>query len=90
MPRKTKAGCPHDKAQDCPLYWAMHGAGGLGCDDGELWQGSCAASRGLDYTAALALLQARDPRLVAECAFRREQRAARAQRARNMRAAGLH
>jgi len=89
MPRR-KAPCPHAQAQDCPLYWASHGAAGLGCDDGELWRDSCAAGRSLDYTAALARLQAADPRLVAECAFRREERAARAQRARNVRAAGLH
>ncbi|GLK72588.1 hypothetical protein KHC23_07695 [Ancylobacter dichloromethanicus] len=90
MPRKPSAACPHDQAQDCPLYWASHGAGGLGCDDGELWRGGCAVDRGLDYTAALARLQSRNPRLVAECAWRREARAARAQGFRNMRAAGLH
>ena len=74
MMPRRKAPCPHAQAQDCPLYWASH----------------CAAGRSLDYTAALARLQAADPRLVAECAFRREERAARAQRARNVRAAGLH
>lgn len=90
MPRKPSAPCPHDQAQDCPLYWASHGGTGLGCDDGAAGHGGCAADRGLDYTAALARLQARDPRLVAECTWRREERAARAQRFRNMRAAGIH
>lgn len=90
MRKRAKAPCPHAEAQDCPLYWASHEPTGLGCDDGELWRGGCAADRGLDYTAALVRLQAQDPRLVAECTFRREERAARLQRARNARAAGLH
>lgn len=90
MRKRANAPCPHAEAQDCPLYWASHGAGGLGCDDGELWRGSCAAGRGLDYTAALTRLQAQEPRLVAECSFRREERAARAQRALNARGTGLH
>lgn len=82
-------GCPHKDIRFCPLYIAAH-EGALGCDDGELGHGSCAASRELDYNQAIATLLADRPRLVAECRFQEEAAERQAQRLRNMKAAGLH
>lgn len=86
------ADCPHADIRFCPLYLALHDAElvGLGCDDGRLGGlEGCAVARGLDYAPAVERLRARAPRLVAEAAFFEEAAAARAQRLRNMRAAGL-
>ncbi|GCA49289.1 hypothetical protein KGO5_01732 [Sinorhizobium sp. KGO-5] len=85
-------GCPHKDVRFCPLYVAAHGGttSRLGCIDGHIEEGTCAAARKLDYAAAVAKLEAHRPGLVAECRFQEEAAEIRAQRLRNMRAAGLH
>lgn len=85
------SGCPHADIRFCPLYHASHTAEGGGCDDGKLDGGNgCAVTRGLDYGHAVAALWQANPQLVAEAAFLENEENARQQRARNMRAAGLH
>jgi hypothetical protein len=81
--------CPHSDVQFCPLYIAAHEAGCFSCDDGKLEDG-CAVTRGLDYGRTLAVLWRAKPDLVAEAADRENAENARQQRARNMKAAGLH
>lgn len=84
-------GCPHKEIRFCPLYVAAHGkTSRLGCIDGHIEGGTCAAARGLNYAMAVAKLEAHHPGLVAECRFQEEAEESKAQRARNMRAAGLH
>jgi hypothetical protein len=81
--------CPHSDISFCPLYIAAHEAGGFSCDDGKLEDG-CAVIRGLDYGKTLAALWRVKPDLVAEAAAMENEEMARQQRARNMKAAGLH
>ena len=83
-------GCPHENIVYCPLYLASHEAGGFGCDDGQLGYGGCAADRGLDYAATIERLRAHNPRIIADCEWRQAVDEGRAQRDRNMRAAGIH
>lgn len=82
--------CPHATIAFCPLYHAAHMAGGFSCDDGRMGEGTCAVSRKMSYARAVAKLRAQHPVLVAQLAFAEEAEARQAQRARNMRAAGLH
>lgn len=86
------AGCPHKNIVHCPLYLASHDGDPRmsGCDDGRLDEGGCAVDRGMDYAAAVGRLSAFDPRLVAQLRWNEEAAEIKAQRARNMRAAGLH
>lgn len=84
------AKCPHDEARFCPLYHAAHEGGGHGCDDGRLGEGGCAVDRGLDYDRAYVRLCLAKPQLVAECEFKELEEARKQQRARNLRAVGLH
>lgn len=83
--------CPHHNIVHCPLYLASHEGQGFGCDDGRLepW-GGCAVDRGADYGAMVAKYAAVNPQAVAECAFMEAEEARKQQRARNMRAAGVH
>lgn len=85
MPR-----CPHGNISYCPLYRAAHEAGGPSCDDGHLDRGGCAIDRGLDYGRTLAALWKVNPDLIQEAADSESAAMAREQRARNMRAAGIH
>lgn len=82
-------GCPHYDIRFCPLYVASHDGSGLGCDDGRLDEGTCAASRDVAYAEAVEHLRARQPRLVETLAFQEEAERLRQQRARTMRLAGL-
>lgn len=84
-------GCPHEKIVHCPLYWAAHGAknGGRSCDDGRLNEGGCGVNRGIDYDRAVSALRLRDLALVFKCETYAEVDRIRAQRQRNMRAAGI-
>ncbi|CDZ67644.1 Hypothetical protein NGAL_HAMBI2605_59250 [Neorhizobium galegae bv. orientalis] len=88
----TKKGCPHKDIQFCPLYVAMHMAvtTNFSCDDGQLGEGTCAVARKMDYDQAVAKLEAHWPAVVAERRFAEQAAEAKAQRLRNMRAAGLH
>lgn len=53
------------------------------------WDG-CGVSRALDYGRCLAELHKVSPKMIAECAFAENAEVAKAQRNRNMKAAGLH
>lgn len=86
-PEEWERKCPHSRIEFCPLYIAAHEAGGLGCDDGRLAEGGCALHRGMNYGAALVLL---DRSLVQECAERESQHMKIEQRRRNMKNLGLH
>lgn len=83
------ANCSHADIRFCPLYIAAHMGNGFGCDDGRLDKGTCAVSRSLCYAEAVECLRAAEPRMVATLAFEEEAEAAKQQRARNMRAAGI-
>lgn len=77
--------CPHAEIRFCPLYIASHENDGLGCVDGMV--DPCRVARGDGaYAAMVARLR---PRLVAERRFLEEAEAMKAQRRRNLRAAGL-
>jgi hypothetical protein len=89
-PEECERKCPHARIEFCPLYVAAHEGGGLGCDDGRLAEGGCAASRGMDYGKALARLSYENRDLVLECAEREHQYMMIEQRRRNMKAAGIH
>lgn len=82
-------GCPHRDIRFCPLYHGAH-IGGPGCDDGQLGNGECAVARGMDYAAEKERLRVREARLVAELEWREAVEESKAQRLRNMKAAGLH
>lgn len=83
--------CPHPNIAHCPLYRASHEADGLGCDDGRLGEHEgCAIDRGGDYGQALAALWKANPDLINEAAEAEGLAMKRAQRERNLRAAGLH
>ena len=99
MPRQAKefAECPHkDAIQFCPLYVVAHCAShqGPSCIDGKMetaYGVHCAVARGdMDFDGAILALRIVDPRLVAECEFRKMAHDAKQQRERNMRAAGIH
>src|SRR3546814_11770612 len=69
--------CPHKNIQFCPLYIAAHGlqdAGGkwhaLGCDDGELRDGSRAVARGMRYARQVEAVRAVWPDLVEHLQFK--------------------
>lgn len=88
----ARARCPHADIRFCPLYVAAHGISEMGCDDGHLDSGECAVSRKLNYASAVARL-AVDPEgfeVVARCEAAERMEQARQQRARNLRAAGIH
>ena len=83
-------GCPHLKIQYCPLYVAAHDARlGISCDDGRLHEGGCAVDRGMGYAAQVTRLNLAAPQMVAILRFNEENDARNAQRARNMRSAGI-
>ena len=82
--------CPHADIRFCPLYLAAHVAGAGGCDDGHLGEGGCAVDRGMNYADEAARLQVTQFHLVAEAEYAERQDATIKQRARNMRAAGIH
>lgn len=86
------AGCPHKNIVHCPLYIASHDGDPRmnGCDDGRLDEGGCAVDRGMDYAVAVGRISGVDPRLVAQLRWNEEAEEFKAQRARNMRAAGIH
>lgn len=92
-PEGVMGDCPHADTEFCPLYHATHGGDWpwkYGCDDGRLNEGGCAVSRGMDYTESAGQLLARMPREMANLKFREQESQLRAQRARNMRVAGIH
>lgn len=62
-------GCPNSDIRYCPLYVAAHAGHGEGCMDGEEWQGSSAVDRGMNYHTERDRIAARDPVLVARCAW---------------------
>lgn len=82
--------CPHRDIAHCPLYHAAHTGDGGGCDDGQLHTDQCAIARGLDYAQAVANLRITHPGLVERLEWNVENAARKQQRARNLRAAGLH
>ena len=82
--------CPHANIIHCPLYVASHAAIGIGCDDGGLADGGCAVDRGMDYVCEVAKFRAQMPREVAMLEWNERAEQMRQQRARNMRAAGVH
>lgn len=82
--------CPHKDVRFCPLYVASHIPMGVGCDDGQLGIGACAVARGMNYRRQIEQLRLVDPALVARLAFLEQAMDAGKQRARNLRAAGIH
>ena len=82
--------CPHADIQFCPLYHAAHIAGAGGCDDGQLGEGGCAVSRGMDYRQAVKRLEVTQFAMMAELEFKQRQNERREQQRRNLQAAGLH
>lgn len=90
-PSEVTNKCPHVDIRFCPLYHASHTAWSLGCDDGKStgWDG-CGVSRALDYGTCLAELHRVSPRMIADCALAENAEVSKAQRNRNMKAAGLH
>ena len=83
--------CPHDRIEFCPLYVAMHEAGGFGCDDGRLGEhDGCAVERGMDYGRAISRLCEARRELVQECAERESFFLKIDQRERNTRLNGIH
>lgn len=88
--RSDDTKCPHGNIVHCPLYVAAHEGDGLGCDDGHMGFEGCAIDRGADYNQMVAKLCRKNPAMVRECADRENAELARQQRARNMRAAGIH
>lgn len=82
--------CRHADIRNCPLYHAMHIAGGPSCWSDRIPEGLCAVDLGADYDALVAAFRAKHPREVAECEMMAEARAIAEQRNRNMRAAGVH
>ena len=83
--------CPHEEAQYCPLYAALHHPTlvRFGCDDGKLYEQTCAASRGLDFDAAVKALCKADPLFMVAVTLAAREAERRAQRARNMQQLGL-
>jgi len=82
--------CPHERIQYCPLYVAAHCAGLPTCIGRDLEDGCDVQQGKRDYGALVAKLSKVNSGIIEECADG-EWRANRdAQRARNMRAAGLH
>ena len=86
--------CPHKDVRFCPLYLASHGGkafnGARGCDDGSLDEGGCGVDHGYDYHELVGRMKALAPGYVEQLKWREELEEAKAQRARNMAAAGLH
>lgn len=83
--------CPHEHIQYCPLYVIAHDGRhyALTCIRG-VDDGPCEVERGkMDYAAAVEQVRRADPRMVAIVAFNEQNHEARAQRARNMRLAGV-
>ena len=87
--RTDKTKCPHENIVDCPLYHAMHVAGAISCLSADLQDG-CRVDQGEDYEGIVAALRIQNPDLVAQCEWNSMLRERKEQRARNMRAAGLH
>lgn len=83
--------CPHRDIRFCPLYVAAHDGelSQLGCIAGE-WAEGCRVDQGADYTHAVAVLDGKAPRFTAELRWRQMVVDRQEQRARNMRAAGVH
>lgn len=87
--------CPHDHVQFCPLYVVAHEQRAellrLTCCSGDMLMEGCAVERGtMDYRRQVALVASIDPRMVATVRFNEEARAAKDQKARNLRLAGIH
>lgn len=91
MPRQR---CPHTEVRYCPLYHASHGHEldpSLGCTYGDFDRG-CAVERGeITYKRSVARLckTAAGAQITAQLAWRESAAAAKAQRERNMRLAGI-
>lgn len=81
--------CPHSNVEHCPLYHAAH-YGGLGCDDGELWQGTCGIARGVSYSQQLELIKVNLPGVAERCAWNEDLANRKAQRSRNLMLNGIH
>lgn len=90
-PSEVEKKCPHADIRFCPLYHASHVGDGHGCDDGKAggWDG-CGVSRAMDYGRLLADLARVSPEIIKLCAEAENAEMSRQQRARNMKAAGLH
>lgn len=84
--------CPHDRIQYCPLYVAAHVVGLPTCIGRNLDEGCDISQRKLDYGTIVAKLikTAVGAEIVEQCADGEWTAERQAQRARNMRAAGLH
>jgi len=81
--------CPHADIRDCPLYHAGHEAGLPTCIAGD-WAYGCLVEQGASYDGILVRLRGVEPKLVAVIEWNADARSRADQRARNMRAAGIH
>lgn len=82
--------CPHKDVKFCPLYVAAHGLFGLGCDDGNLGDGECAVARGMVYQRQIELIRVQCPGIVEQLQWNEDGQKMQEQRARNLRANGIH
>lgn len=82
--------CPHENVQFCPLYVAGHEAGLPTCMGKWDFEGCDVEHGRADYGQLVAQLFRHDPQMIAERAEAEWQAEAKAQRQRNVRAAGLH
>lgn len=85
-----RPGCPHADIRWCPLYHAAHEAWGLGCDDGKIGNGGCAAARGMDYAKTVWKIRVLHPGYVEQIEWREQAEAIQQQRDRNVRLNGIH
>jgi hypothetical protein len=83
--------CPrHRNIIYCPLYVGMHMPGGPSCWHERLPENLCAVALGADYDQLVATFAAKHPREYATLKFNEAAAESKEQRARNMRAAGIH
>lgn len=81
--------CPHKDIRFCPLYVAMHIAGGPSCATKDLQDG-CAVAQGASYKALVERLRVTWPGVVERCEWEEALADRRDQRARNLRTNGIH
>lgn len=84
--------CPHPDVRFCPLYHACHAPElvDLGCDDGQLQEGTCGTARRVSYRKNVELLRVRAPGLVEQLGWREDLERAKAQQRRNLHLNGIH
>lgn len=88
--RNENTKCPHGRVEHCPLYVAGHVVGLPTCMVKWDFDG-CDVDHGRkDYGQLVAQLFRHDAQMIVDCAEAENRYEAKAQRARNMRAAGVH